>query len=160
MLPTLLHNYPLWSSVIAVVITQLTKVFWNYRIHGTWNWNWLIQTGSMPSGHTAAVTSLATAIGIQEGWGSPLFAITAVLAFIVMYDAAGIRRHAGIQARVLNRLAEDVAGLLREMRHLKGRSPRETGTKLKEILGHQPIEVATGASMGMLIAWLVHLAWS
>ena len=88
MLPTLLHNYPLWSSVIAVVITQLTKVFWNYRIHGTWNWNWLIQTGSMPSGHTAAVTSLATAIGIQEGWGSPLFAITAVLAFIVMYDAA------------------------------------------------------------------------
>jgi len=135
-------------------------VFWNYRIHGTWNWNWLIQTGSMPSGHTAAVTSLATAIGIQEGWGSPLFAITAVLAFIVMYDAAGIRRHAGIQARVLNRLAEDVAGLLRET-PLEGQiSPRETGTKLKEILGHQPIEVATGASMGMLIAWLVHLAWS
>jgi uncharacterized protein len=160
MLPKILLNYPLWASVIAVFVTQLTKVFWNYRVNGTLNWNWLIQTGSMPSGHTAAVTSLATAIGIQEGWGSPLFAITVILAFIVMYDATGIRRHAGIQARVLNRLMEDVAGLIREMRHLKDISPRETGTKLKEILGHQPIEVVTGASVGIFIAWLVHLAWS
>src|SRR5690606_41690491 len=97
----------------------------------------------MPSGHTAAVTSLATAIGIQEGWGSPLFAITAVLAFIVVYDAAGIRRRAGIQARVLNRLAEDAAGLLREIRQLQEGAPRGTGSKRKEIHRHQPPDVAT-----------------
>lgn len=160
MLPTLFSNYPLWTSVIAVVFVQVFKLLWNYVIHGKWDWNWLIQTGSMPSGHTAAVTSLATAVGIQEGWGSPLFAVTVIFAFIVMYDAAGIRRHAGIQAKVLNRLVEDVHRLWLEMRHKKDRSPRETGIKLKEILGHQPIEVAIGATVGIFIAWVVHLAWS
>ena len=160
MLPALFSNYPLWASVIAVAFTQISKVFWNYMVYGRWDWNWLIQTGSMPSGHTAAVTSLATAVGIQEGWGSPLFAVTCILAFIVMYDAAGIRRHASIHAKVLNRLMEDVAGLLLERRHKKDKFPRVTGIKLKEILGHQPLEVAIGASLGIFIAWLVHLFWS
>ncbi|BCU80931.1 putative membrane protein YuiD [Polycladomyces abyssicola] len=153
-----LENYPLWASIIAIALAQFLKVLWNYALHRVWDWNWLINTGSMPSGHTAAVTSLATAVGLQEGWDSPAFAITTILAIIVMYDATGVRRHAGMQAQVLNRLMEDFTQLLAEIRRNKI-NPPQAGVKLKEILGHQPIEVFTGAWFGIFISLLVYWLW-
>ncbi|PTM57743.1 divergent PAP2 family protein [Desmospora activa] len=155
----LLNNYPLWASLTALTLAQFLKVPWNYTITRRWDWNWLFNTGGMPSGHTAAVTSLATAIGIWEGFGSPLFAITTILALIVMYDATGVRRHAGMQAQVLNQLAEDFAVMLSEIRHIKEKNPQETRVKLKEILGHQPIEVFMGAWFGIAIALLMFWLW-
>jgi len=154
----LLENYPLWVSIIAIALAQFFKVLWNYTYHRVWDWNWLIKTGSMPSGHTAAVTSLATAIGLQEGWNSPAFAIATILAIIVMYDAIGVRRHAGMQARVLNRLMEDFTQLLMEIRKDKI-NPSQAGIKLKEILGHQPIEVFTGVWLGIFIAFITYWVW-
>ncbi|OYD07182.1 divergent PAP2 family protein [Paludifilum halophilum] len=159
MLHSIMDNYPLWASLAAITLAQFLKVPWNYTITKEWDWNWIFNTGGMPSGHTAAVTSLATAIGIWEGWGSPLFAITTVLALIVMYDAAGVRRQAGMQAQVLNRLAEDFTQMVEEIRHIKEKSPRETGVKLKEILGHQPIEVVTGALFGIIISLILYGLW-
>ncbi|MDA8353741.1 MAG: divergent PAP2 family protein [Firmicutes bacterium] len=159
MVSNLLNNYPLWASLTAIALAQILKVPWNYTVTRQWDFNWLFNAGGMPSGHTAAVTSLATAIGLWEGWGSPLFAITSILAIIVMYDAAGVRRQAGMQAQVLNQLAEDFAQALEEIRHIKHKSPRETGVKLKEILGHQPIEVFAGAWFGIGIALLIYWLW-
>ena len=94
----------------------------------------------MPSSHSAFVTSLATGVGLTEGFDSTLFALAAVFALIVMYDAAGVRRAAGKQARVLNAIIED---LNRRELHPE---------RLRELLGHTPVEVLAGALLGILIA--------
>ncbi|MFD1396235.1 divergent PAP2 family protein [Kroppenstedtia eburnea] len=156
---SILDNYPLWASLTAITLAQCLKVPWNFSITRKWDWTWLFNTGGMPSGHTAAVTSLATAVGLWEGWGSPLFAVTTILAIIVMYDATGVRRQAGMQAQVLNRLAQDFTQLMEELRHIKHKSRHETGVKLKEILGHQPIEVFFGAWFGIGVALILYGLW-
>lgn len=94
----------------------------------------------MPSSHSAFVTSLATGVGLVEGSDSTLFALAAVFALIVMYDAAGVRRAAGKQARVLNAIIED---LNRRELHPE---------RLRELLGHTPVEVVAGALLGVLVA--------
>jgi acid phosphatase family membrane protein YuiD len=154
-----LTNFPLWTSLLAISLAQFLKVPWNYTITRKWDWNWLVNTGGMPSGHTSAVTSLATSVGLTSGWDSSPFAISTILAIIVMYDAAGVRRHAGIQAQVLNQLVEDISILLNELRHFKDKPSAETRVKLKEILGHQPIEVFTGAWFGIIVALIMYWIW-
>jgi acid phosphatase family membrane protein YuiD len=93
--------------------------------------------------------SLTVAVGLAEGWGSPLFAVTAAVAMVVMYDAAGIRRAAGKQAATLNRIIDRLTKGSPHMR--KQISPEE----LREILGHTPIQVLTGAALGIAIALLM-----
>jgi acid phosphatase family membrane protein YuiD len=154
-----LSNFPLWTSLVAISLAQFLKVPWNYTITRKWDWNWLVNTGGMPSGHTSAVTSLATSVGLTSGWDSSPFAISTIVAIIVMYDAAGVRRHAGMQAQVLNQLVEDFSILLNELRHLKDKPSAETRVKLKEILGHQPIEVFTGAWFGIIVALIMYWLW-
>ena len=92
----------------------------------------------MPSSHSAVVTSLATLIGKYEGVTSSVFAISVIFAFVVMYDAAGIRRAAGKQAKLLNKLIET-----------PGLSGIQVGEKLVEVLGHTPIQVIVGAIIGI-----------
>lgn len=94
----------------------------------------------MPSSHSAFVTSLGTAIGLTEGFHSTLFALSAAFALIVMYDASGVRRAAGKQAKVLNTIIEDL-----RMRELHPE-------RLRELLGHTPFEVLIGAILGIVIA--------
>lgn len=106
------------------------------------NFKRFVQTGGMPSSHSAAVCALSTAIGNVQGYNSPVFHATAFFSFIVMFDAAGLRRAAGRQASILNRLLHE---------HLK--KAREE--KLLELLGHTPFEVFVGAAIGILYA----LAW-
>ncbi|WP_124726688.1 divergent PAP2 family protein [Staphylospora marina] len=159
MLHQLLVNFPLWTSLTAILLAQILKVLWNFIVTRSWDWNWLLSSGGMPSAHTSAVSSLAVAVGLYRGWDSAAFAVSSVLAIIVMYDATGVRRHAGMQARVLNQLVDDFAALLGELRHIKDFSPRETGTRLKEILGHQPIEVFTGAWFGIAVALVMYWLW-
>lgn len=155
----LFSNFPLWTSLIAILLAQFSKVPWNYTITRKWDWNWLINSGGMPSGHTSAVTSLATSIGLTKGWDSSAFAIATIIGIIVMYDATGVRRQAGMQAQVLNRLVEDFTSLLIELRNLNEKPAAETRIKLKEILGHQPIEVFTGAWFGVIIALIMYFIW-
>lgn len=158
MIDKLLSNFPLWTSLLTIVLAQSLKVPWNYFTTKKWDWNWLVNSGGMPSGHTSAVTSLATSVGLTSGWHSSAFAIATVFGIVVMYDATGVRRHAGMHAQVLNQLMDDFTNLLIELRQLK-QSPEKTRVRLKEILGHQPIEVFTGAWFGISIALINYVIW-
>jgi acid phosphatase family membrane protein YuiD len=159
MVEKLFSNFPLWTSFVAITLAQILKVPWNYIVTRKWDFNWLISSGGMPSGHTSAVTSLATAIALTQGWDSSSFAIATIFAVIVMYDAAGVRRQAGMHAQVLNQLVEDLSLLLIEMSNLKEKPSETSRIKLKEILGHQPIEVVTGAWLGILVALVMYKLW-
>jgi len=137
-------NKILWSAVISWAIAQALKIFTSLRQDRRIDWSKIMGPGGMPSSHSAFVTSLAVAIGLTEGWDSGMFAVSFVFAAVVMYDAAGVRRAAGRQARVLNQL---MTIMLKE-----GHFP---ATKLRELLGHTPFEVVMGALLGTAIAWLM-----
>ena len=96
----------------------------------------------MPSSHSALVCGLATAIAINDGAGSSAFVLSVVLAMVVMYDAAGIRRAASMQARILNQIIDEL---------FQGHPISEV--RLRELLGHTPIQVAAGAVLGIVMAW-------
>lgn len=145
---------------MAIILAQLLKIPWNYTLTRKWDWKWFYFSGGMPSSHTAAVTSLATSVGIIQGWDSVDFAIATILSVIVMYDATGVRRQAGMQAQVINKLAQDFHQFMLEIRDMnKKKSPEETMVKLKEILGHKPIEVFVGAWFGILFSFLMYWIW-
>lgn len=97
----------------------------------------------MPSSHSALVAALATAVGIQAGLDSPIFAISVVVAMVVMYDAAGVRRAASAQARILNQIVDEL---------FQGHPIQEE--RLRELLGHTPFQVFVGAIMGVVLTWL------
>ena len=103
-------------------------------------------TGGMPSSHSAGVMGLSTAVGLIKGFDSIEFAIALGYAFIVMYDAAGVRRAAGKQAACLNKIIMD----------LYNQDLQEAGGKLKELLGHTPMQVLVGALYGVAYAFLMH----
>lgn len=147
-----LVNYPLWSALIAIGAAQIIKIPIYFLFQRRWNWQMLFSTGGMPSSHSAAVTALATAIGMSNGFHSHLFAISTVLAVIVMYDATGIRRQAGMQAVVLNQLVNDFNQVVQQIKTMTDSKRPEPRTQLKELLGHQPTEVLVGAWLGILIA--------
>lgn len=133
-------NRVLMASFLAWALAQLLKIVSWAVTRGKLNFRRLVEPGGMPSSHSAFVTSLATGIGLTEGFESTIFALAAVFALIVMYDAAGVRRAAGKQARVLNAIIED---LNRRELHPE---------RLRELLGHTPVEVVAGALLGVLIA--------
>ena len=137
-------NKILWAAVISWAIAQALKIFTSLRQDRRIDWSKIMGPGGMPSSHSAFVTSLAVAIGLTEGWDSGMFAVSFVFAAVVMYDAAGVRRAAGRQARVLNQL---MTIMLKE-----GHLP---ATKLRELLGHTPFEVVIGALLGTGVAWLM-----
>lgn len=103
------------------------------------------ETGGMPSSHSSTVSSLTTAIGIVYGTATPLFAISLFFAIIVMHDAAGIRRSAGQQASVINQLRETLSSVF---------DKPISEVKLKELLGHTPIEVLVGAILGIIVSFV------
>jgi acid phosphatase family membrane protein YuiD len=142
----LLSNQVLWTAILASVCAQLLKLFIYYLVERRWQWERLAETGGMPSSHSATVAALATGVGITEGWGSAYFAIAVVLAIIVMYDATGIRRAAGLHAERLNDLFEEFRAVVQQ-----GPQPEP----LKELLGHTYLEVGVGATLGVIFAVLI-----
>lgn len=134
---------PFWIALLCGFAVQAYKGFADYHKTRHWNLRRFVETGGMPSSHSASVAALSTAVGLQEGFTSALFGVSLYFSLIVMYDAAGLRRNAGKQATVLNRLIE---------RHFKD-SEHET-QKLMELLGHTPFEVFIGAALGVLSALL------
>jgi acid phosphatase family membrane protein YuiD len=133
-------------SFVAWAIAQTLKVFTDLLKHRRLNFSRLVGAGGMPSSHTAAVASLTTAVGQVRGWDSPELAVSLVFTLIIMYDAAGVRQAAGKQARILNQL----------MDHLQhGGKLVSEKEKLKELLGHTPIEVMAGAALGVAIALIM-----
>ena len=109
----MLANTALWSAFWATVVAQALKVVLVLLTERRWAFDRLLETGGMPSSHTAAVAALAVSIGIDEGWASPYFAVAAVFGSIVMYDATGIRRAAGMQAELINELVDELGHLFK-----------------------------------------------
>lgn len=135
------------TTIIAWFIAQVLKLILVFIKEKKVDFRRLIGSGGMPSSHASFVVSLATSVGLVEGFTSTLFAVCVVMAFVVMYDAAGVRRAAGHQARILNKLVED----------WEKNNFENTEEKLKELLGHTPVEVFAGALLGICVALLRHL---
>lgn len=152
----ILTNFPLWAALLAIGFAQFIKVPLQYIATKRFDWSLITSTGGMPSSHSGAVTALATAIAFEEGLGSHYFAIAAIFGVIVMFDASGVRRHAGEQATVLNRLVGDFNKLVTEVKSWPEKKDQEKRIELKELLGHQPIEVFFGGLTGILLTFLLH----
>jgi acid phosphatase family membrane protein YuiD len=140
------HNSVLLIPIYCAIVAQLVKVLYHLIAHRKLDLRLLTTAGGMPSSHATFVTSLATAVGVREGWNSTAFAISVALAIVVMYDAAGVRRAASIQARILNRILDEL---------FAGEPLSEQ--RLRELLGHTPTEVLVGALIGIgLTLWWIH----
>lgn len=141
----LLGNRWLWTAVIASTSAQLIKVFLILLLTGRWRPAAFMETGGMPSSHSAMVGAICTGIGITQGFGSPIFAVAAVFGSIVMYDATGVRHSSGVQAKLLNELIQELKDVVRE-----GFAPQP----IKVLLGHTYLEVAVGFLIGVGVGLL------
>lgn len=144
-------NYVFWAAMAAWILAQILKPPVGYLRTRQWDWALLLRAGGMPSSHSALVAATAHAIGLLDGFGTPLFAIAVTLAIVVIYDATGIRRQAGKHAELINAIVKD----LRE-----GHPPtHETQEQLKEVLGHTPVEALAGTLLGIAIAQILWFMW-
>ena len=137
---------PWLIALSAGFLAQFSKFLADLLRHRKLNFTRLVSTGGMPSAHSASVAALSTSIGFHSGMDSPLFAATVFFSLVVMYDAAGLRRAAGFQARILNRIVDD------HYAHRKFKPQR-----LSELLGHTPFEVLVGAVLGVLYGMFWHV---
>ena len=144
----ILSNPVLIAGFTSWVLAQLIKVPWNYLSTGKWDWVLLLRAGRMSSSHSALVASVAHASGLFVGFASPLFALALTLAAIVIYDATGIRRQAGIHAEFINRIVRDMV-----------RGKRSQEKQLREVLGHTPLEALAGTLLGLGVAQLIWFLW-
>ncbi|MCL2841842.1 MAG: divergent PAP2 family protein [Oscillospiraceae bacterium] len=142
-----LQNNLLITALSAWLAAQIIKTLIHFFYVGERNWSRLWGSGGMPSSHAATVSAMATAAGLNFGFDNYPFAIATVLALVVMYDACGVRRAAGEQARILNEWGE----MLAAAKNL----PMEE--RLKEFIGHTPFQVLMGALLGIVVAIIMHL---
>ncbi|KAB8131816.1 divergent PAP2 family protein [Gracilibacillus oryzae] len=152
----LFGNFPLWAALIAIFLAQAIKVPLHFIATREFKIGLAFSTGGMPSSHSAAVTAVSTGIGIEHGVSSGLFAVSVIFAIIIMFDATGIRRQAGEQAILLNMLVKDFHRFVSEAKDWSQKGEYEKQKELKELLGHQPIEVFFGGLSGIIIAFLLH----
>ncbi|KAJ6800859.1 uncharacterized protein M6B38_202350 [Iris pallida] len=138
-------NLPFVSALLAFSVAQFLKLFTNWFKEKRWDSRRLFGSGGMPSSHSATVVALAVAIGLQEGTGGSLFAVATILASVVMYDASGIRLHAGRQAELLNQLVCE----------FPPEHPLSNIRPLRELLGHTPLQVCAGAILGCLVSYIM-----
>lgn len=153
----LFFNFPLWAALTSIFFAQFVKVPISLIATKKVDWSLLTSTGGMPSSHSGAVTALATAIALEEGLDSTLFAISVIFGVIVMFDATGIRYHAGEQATVLNWLVGEFQNFVKEAKSFPKKEEYARRKELKELLGHKPIEVFFGALTGILLTLLLYL---
>lgn len=138
----ILSNAALVAPMVAWILAQALKFLVDLATHGRPDFTRLVNPGGMPSSHSSLVSCMSVTVGRISGWGSPLFAIASVLSLIVLYDAAGIRRAAGKQAKIVNKMVDDL--------YKKHRVPEE---RLRELLGHTPLEVFAGVALGTAVAF-------
>ena len=139
---SLFGNYVLISAVFGWFFAQFCKIFTGLFNDHKFKISMMFSNGGMPSSHSSTVLALCTACAIQEGVGSAYFAISAVLAIIVMNDAFGVRYETGEQAKIINRIAKE----------LFSGNGQEFNTGLKELVGHTPFQVLIGAILGVVVA--------
>ncbi len=131
------------ATISAWMIAQAIKVVIGVIRQKRFDFRWFIGTGGMPSSHAAGASCLAAAMGLEYGFNSPYFALAAAFAIVVMFDAQGVRRATGKQARILNKITEDI--------YWKGKVPEG---RLFELIGHTPVEVIIGLILGVGVAVL------
>ncbi len=141
----IVHNKVFTITMAAWVIAQSIKVLLGIIREKRFNFRWFIGTGGMPSSHVAGAAALATTCGIEKGFDSIFFALAATFALVTMFDAQGVRRQTGRQAEILNKILNDI--------YLGG---KVEPTRLKELIGHTPIQVFTGAVLGVFIALIFY----
>jgi hypothetical protein len=137
----IIKNKILMATLSAWVIAQTVKVSIGVIRQRKFDFRWFVGTGGMPSSHAAGASCLATAVGLEYGFNSAYFALAAAFALVVMFDAQGVRRASGRQARILNKITEDI--------YWQGRIDEG---RLRELIGHTPVEVIVGFLLGVLIA--------
>lgn len=142
-----IHNKILMHAALGWSIAQVLKVIVGFFKEKRFTFTLLFSSGGIPSSHSATVTALATSTGRMYGFDSAIFAISTILAFIVMYDAAGVRRAAGEQAKILNKM----------MRELDEGKTENMQNELKELIGHTPMQVLVGGALGICIPFLVKI---
>ena len=146
---SILAGYPeLIACIMGWLVSSLLKIPTYYSIHRRINLKQAFRTGGMPSSHAATVTATTLAIGLFSGFDHPAFALAVAVSMIVIYDAAGVRREAGYHAVIINRLIDE---------YVKG--PLIDQKKLKEMIGHTPLEVVGGVISGTLTTLILWLIW-
>lgn len=145
-LELLLQNQILLSAVCGWLIAQVLKTLIHLYFNHSFVPERLVGSGGMPSAHSATVCALSTSAGIVCGVDSPIFAIATILAIVVMYDAIGVRRETGIQAKIINEMMDAFSKMNQQL------SAEE---KLKELVGHTPLQVLVGGILGVAIAFLM-----
>jgi len=144
----LFQNHVLWTGMAGWFVAQLLKVPVNFIRERQWNWALFFAAGGMPSSHSSLVTSTAMAAGLHYGFDTPIFAVAVALAMVVVYDATGVRRQAGMQAQTINILVQEL---------LQGHPISEQ--HLREALGHTPLEAMGGVLLGLVVATGLWLWW-
>ena len=142
--PAITHNKILIITLSVWAITQCLKVVLGVIREKRFDFRWFIGTGGMPSSHAAGATALAAICGKEYGFDSAIFALAAVFAMVTMFDAQGVRRATGQQAEILNKVMEDI--------YWQGKIEAD---RLKELIGHSPIQVFMGAVLGLMLAVLL-----
>lgn len=132
------------SAFLGWFVAQTIKIIINSVREKRFDFKWVVGTGGMPSAHSAGVMALATAVGIEEGFGSTIFIVILIVALVIAFDAQGVRRATGRQAEILNKILDDIYWR---------RKIQED--RLKELIGHTPFEVIVGSVVGIVIAILI-----
>ena len=134
----LLNNKLLFWSIVACLVAQFLKIFFNLFKEGEFRLGIMFETGGMPSSHSALITAITSGLGIDLGFDNPIFALSVCISLIVMYDASGVRRSAGLHAIEINKISKEIS--------------KKSDVYLKETLGHTKLQVFVGSLIGPLIA--------
>ncbi|VDG98766.1 Divergent PAP2 family [Lysinibacillus sphaericus] len=153
---TILSNVPLLVALFGIFFAQFVKIPIHFLLTRELDWKLMTSTGGMPSSHSAAVTALTTAIAFEHGLGSSLFAISAIFAVIVMFDASGVRYQAGQQALIINQIRADFQTFVSGTKDWIKKDEEQKIVELKTLLGHKPSEVFAGAVTGILISVITY----
>lgn len=147
-LSAVFQNHVLITMLTAWLLAQVIKIPLDYLYTRRWNWALLLSVGGMPSSHSSLLTSATVAIGLYHGFDDPLFALGVAITMVVTYDAAGVRRQAGVHAQRINMLFNEF---------LRGHMFDQKD--LREVLGHTPLEVTGGVLFGIVVATVMWLIW-
>ncbi|MBD7908846.1 divergent PAP2 family protein [Sporosarcina gallistercoris] len=153
---TILSNVPLLVALFGIFFAQFVKIPIHFLLTRELDWKLMTSTGGMPSSHSAAVTALTTAIAFEHGLDSSMFAISAIFAVIVMFDASGVRYQAGQQALIINQIRADFQTFVSGTKDWIKKDEEQKIIELKTLLGHKPSEVFAGAVTGILISVITY----
>ena len=139
------ENHVLWVTITSWIVAQSIKVLLGIIRQKIFDFRWFVGPGGIPSAHAAGACALATGIGLKHGFDTISFALATAFSIVVMFDAQNVRRAAGKQAGILNRMMDDI--------YWKGKIQED---QLRELLGHTPVEVFFGMLLGILIAMALY----